>query len=104
MCAFKRSLVEAAYAPSTLSRYKDAVSRFLSWCSDQDEDPSSPEQFDDLLTDYFHHLCESGLGKQLTTLFTAFSCIFLISNIIFTLHPSPLLGGTSSILPSLTLL
>jgi integrase len=61
----RRSLVEAAYAPSTLKRYKDAVLRFLSWCSDQDEDPSSPEQFDDLLTDYFHHLYESGLGKQL---------------------------------------
>jgi len=61
----RRILIEAAYASSTLSRYNDAVQQFLSWCSHQDRDPISPEQFDDFLTDYFHHLYALGSGKQL---------------------------------------
>lgn len=61
----RRILIEAAYASSTLSRYNDAVQQFLSWCSHQDQDPTSPEQFDDFLTDYFHYLFATGSGKQL---------------------------------------
>lgn len=65
-----RFLVEAAYAPSTIRRYRDAVSQFLDWCSPTD-DPSSPQQFDELLTDYFHHLYETqqGRGKAHATLY-----------------------------------
>jgi hypothetical protein len=59
----KRHLVSAAYAPSTLTRYNDAVSHFLSWCHTNDLDPSSPESFDDILTDYFHHLYDTNQGK-----------------------------------------
>jgi integrase len=67
----KRYLVEAAYAPSTLRKYRDAVSQFIQWCSLTGDDPSSPQQFDGLLTDYFHHLYETeqGKGKAHATLY-----------------------------------
>lgn len=59
----RRDLIEASYAPSTLSKYRDAVSDFLSWASISGEDPTDPDDFDDLLCDYFHFLLDNNLGK-----------------------------------------
>lgn len=59
----RRDLIEASYAPSTLRKYRNAVSHFLSWASDSGEDPSDPDDLDDLLCDYFHFLFDNDLGK-----------------------------------------
>ena len=59
----RRDLIDASYAPSTLRKYHDAVSSFLSWASDFSEDPDDPDDFDDLLCEYFHFLYDSDLGK-----------------------------------------
>jgi integrase len=59
-----RFLVQAAYARSTLSKYRHAVSDFLSWTTaNAPDDPDSSDDFDDLLTDYFHFLYETEQGK-----------------------------------------
>jgi integrase len=63
----KRFLISAAYAPSTLTRYSNAVSSFLAWCRRvyPGFDPSTAAEFDILLTDYFHNLfvSQQGMGK-----------------------------------------
>jgi integrase len=59
----RRDLIEASYAPSTLRKYRDAVSHFLSWASHNGEDPIDPDDFDDTLCDYFHFLYDTDQGK-----------------------------------------
>jgi len=59
----RRDLIDASYAPSTLRKYRDAVTSFFSWASDLSEDPTDPDDFDDLLCDYFHYLYDSDQGK-----------------------------------------
>ena len=59
----RRDLIEASLAPATLHKYHSAVSDFLSWASAQGDDPSDPDDFDDLLCDYFHYLWDNDLGK-----------------------------------------
>ena len=44
-----------------------AVRQFLDWCSDNNYDATSPDDLDDLLTEYFHDMYEQndGVGKGL---------------------------------------
>jgi len=58
-----RFLIVAAYAKSTITKYTHAVSLFLTWAESHGFDPSTPSAFDDLLTDYFHHLFLTQQGK-----------------------------------------
>lgn len=62
-----RFLVDATMAPSTQQRYKEAVRQFLDWCADNDYDATTPDDLDDLLTEYFHDMYEQndGVGKGL---------------------------------------
>lgn len=63
----KRFLIKAAYKPSTITGYHNAYTRFLSWCRDQDEDPPTLEQLDEVFVDWLHELFEefgsTGAGK-----------------------------------------
>lgn len=59
----KRYLLEYAYATSTLTKYKEAVNKFLKWVYDNSEDAKTVPELDILLTDYLHFLYESGGGK-----------------------------------------
>ena len=63
-------LVEAAYAPATRRKYKEAVTEFKSWCRGRGiEDTADPIEFDSTLCEFLHSLyCDyygsSGKGKQ----------------------------------------
>ena len=59
----RRYLLARAFAPSTLTKYVSAVRDFVVWCVEQGEDPVDMPSLDDLLTDYLHHLYESGAGR-----------------------------------------
>jgi integrase len=63
----KYPLIEAAYAPTTLKRYKTAVAAFLKWCDATDTHPSGAVEMDEALTEYFHELYESGGSKVSAT-------------------------------------
>jgi hypothetical protein len=67
----RRYLISAAYASTTLTKYNDAVESFLVWTEALDYDPLSSSDYDDLITDYLHHLYETnqGKGKAHATLF-----------------------------------
>jgi site-specific recombinase XerC len=68
-----RFLIEASLSANTLSKYKSSVKRFLTWCDTNRYDPSTMEQLDEILTEYFHCMYEEndGTGKGLaaTTLY-----------------------------------
>lgn len=65
----KRFLIRAAYKPSTISAYTTAYNRFLSWCRDQGEDPTTWELLDEVFVDWLHDLFEeygsTGQGKSI---------------------------------------
>jgi integrase len=60
-----RHLIGAAYAPATLAKYHAAVRQFLDWCAANDEKCSTGPEMDELLTDFFHDLYDSG-GSRVT--------------------------------------
>ena len=62
-----RFLIEASLGEATRRKYKDAVSKFLSWCDENNYDATNIQQLDELLTDYLHELYEQndGGGKGL---------------------------------------
>jgi hypothetical protein len=60
----RRFLVEAAFAPATVKKYTEAVKCFLSWCKRRRLDPVDVNEFDECLTDYFHHLYGTGCGRD----------------------------------------
>jgi integrase len=66
-----RFLIDAAYAPSTLKKYKTAVIDFLKWSFNNKENPADMEELDDVLTEYLHHLylTHGGKGKAHDTYF-----------------------------------
>ena len=59
-------LLQAGYAKSTTKKYHAAVQRFYAWCKATQEYPSSVEDLDECLADYFHVMYEEkeGKGKQ----------------------------------------
>jgi integrase len=56
-------LLEVAYAPTTVTKYKSAAIDFYLWCRDNDETARDPDHFDALLVEYLHDMLESGQGK-----------------------------------------
>lgn len=54
--AHKFPLLAAAYAASTVKAYHRAAHDFLRWLSAASLDPSTPDEYDDLLTQYIHSL------------------------------------------------
>ena len=64
-----RFLIEASLAPSTVKKYKQAVSLFLEWCGVHGLAIDTLEQLDDHLTDYFHdvYVTGGGVGKGLAS-------------------------------------
>lgn len=66
-----RFLIDAAYAPSTLKKYKSAVVDFLNWCIKNFENPRDFEELDDVLVEYLHqlYLAQRGKGKAHDTYF-----------------------------------
>lgn len=58
-----RFLLEATCAPSTIVKYKQAVSKFVSWCSENRLKAKTLIQLDELVTDYFHDYYERNDGK-----------------------------------------
>lgn len=64
-----RFLIEASISDKTMTKYKDAVARFLDWCDEHGHDASTMETLDDLVTEYFHHMYEmnDGVGKGLAS-------------------------------------
>jgi integrase len=63
----ERHLIPAAFAPSTLDKYHRAVTLFLAWCHENNEDCDSADQMDSLLTDFAHDLYDDGGSKHLAT-------------------------------------
>src|SRR5262245_50824895 len=57
-------LLLAAYATSTIAKYRPAVSDFIDYCDCLHIRPSSPESFDDALTSYINFLYESGKSRS----------------------------------------
>jgi integrase len=62
-----RYLLAASLDPKTQKKYKLAVCEFLQWIRDNNEDATTPDDFDDLLMDYIHELYGSGKGKSKAT-------------------------------------
>ena len=58
-----RFLIEAAFSPATLRRYKEAVSAFFSWCSVRNLRRVSARELDQYLNEYFHYLFRLGRSK-----------------------------------------
>jgi len=67
MSTSSRFLIEAALAPTTLSKYKQGIKLFIEWCIEHNYDCNTIESLDDLLSEYFHDLYEQndGVGKGL---------------------------------------
>src|SRR4051812_46790706 len=59
-----RSLVEASVKTETMRRYKRAVVGLLDWCEALGLTFSTVEDVDDLLTDYFQWLWDSGRPRE----------------------------------------
>ena len=59
----RRYLLANAFAQSTLTKYIPAVQQFVAWCLVNGEDPVDAAEMDDVLTDYLHHLFETGGGR-----------------------------------------
>lgn len=59
-------LLQAGLAPSTRKKYKDAVTKFMSWCTERKEVADTYEELDELIADYLHEHYEAheGRGKQ----------------------------------------
>jgi len=62
--SFNPILLDAAYAPSTLKKYRHAVNLFLSSCLALREDPSSPSELDQVLHSFITNLYLSGGSKS----------------------------------------
>ena len=67
-----RFLITGALAPSTISKYRIGVIKFLEWCEENGGDATSLEEVDELLADYVHDLYErnddgTGRGKGLAS-------------------------------------
>lgn len=75
-----RFLIEDAFAPSTFARYTDAIRKFLDWVDNNNEDASTFEQLDELMTDYFHYLYEHNGSKSQATN-TLFALVMLMPSI-----------------------
>jgi len=58
----KTYLLGMTVNPQTLATYKKHVKNFLQWCADNDGVPSTYDDLDDIMVEYFHHLYESGSG------------------------------------------
>lgn len=78
--ASSRFLIEEAFAPSTRARYKDAIQKFLAWVDNNEEDATSTDQLDELMTDYFHYLYEHNGSKSQATN-TLFGLIMLMPTV-----------------------
>ena len=57
-------LIDAAYAESTAKRYRGAAHRFLQWLLDAGEDPSTSNDMDQLLCEYFHDIYITNEGRN----------------------------------------
>jgi integrase len=62
-------LLEAGFAPATVTKYKTAVHRFIDWCFTTGNDPATTDDLDEVLADYFQHIHEErdGGGKSLAS-------------------------------------
>ncbi|HEY9756879.1 MAG TPA: site-specific integrase [Oculatellaceae cyanobacterium] len=58
-------LLEAALAPSTRGKYRNAVRLFVEWCDRNGEKFDTVEELDDLVLDYLHYLFLERDGKGL---------------------------------------
>lgn len=73
----RRYLLEARYASTTHTRYSKAVTDFVKWCVQRQQQQQQPiaidnaEQLDNLLADYVHYLHFNKLSKQ-TAINTAY--------------------------------
>jgi len=47
-----------------VKKYTEAVKSFISWCKRRRLDPVDINEFDECLTDYFHHLYRCGYGRD----------------------------------------
>lgn len=70
-------LVLAAYASSTLARYKPAVVDFINYCDCLQLSPTSPESFDDVLASYIDFLYESAKSRGRASAALQGLCLFL---------------------------
>jgi len=59
----RRYMLAMAYAPSTRKKYESGVRSFLEWCVRMGEAPDDADELDEVLTDYIHHIYESGGGR-----------------------------------------
>jgi len=62
-------LLEAGFAPATIAKYKPAVHRFIDWCIRTGQDPSTTDELDELLADYFQQIHDdnNGSGKSIAS-------------------------------------
>ena len=68
-------MLEWAVTPATAAKYRRHVKEFIDWvdANHYDEGVMEPEEFDEVLLDYIHHLYESDRGKS-TAATTLYGC------------------------------
>lgn len=60
----RRHLLEARYASTTLTLYRNAAAQFVAWADNSHENAHTLEELDELVTDYIHYLYDHSGSRQ----------------------------------------